>query len=303
MRFIRRGGGAWMIVALAVIHAGCTPGSGSYDEQKDTHFLQGKRRQQNMDYRGAIESFEKALEVNPKSSSAHFEMGLLYAEEMNKDVLETNQRDLHHATAIYHFEKFLALNPQSPLADRVQQQITACKLELAKTVSFTLLSSAVQKELERLNATNAVLRQYTEQLRLQLAQQAHGFSNHYAALRSQYLAAVNAAANPTGTAMSDRTAEIQDVAPREAVSPRVESRPERVPDRSAASSHPPPSGPRGSAPVRPSNSHVVRSGETLASIARQHKVALSALLAANPGIEPRRMRVGQTVRIPASENR
>ena len=34
-----------------------------------------------MDYKGAIESFSKALEVNPRSAKAHFELGWLYEEK------------------------------------------------------------------------------------------------------------------------------------------------------------------------------------------------------------------------------
>jgi LysM repeat protein len=278
-------------------------GRNHYDEQKDTHFLQGKRRQQSMDYRGAVEAFEKAIEANPKSASAHFELGLLFAEELNKDVIESDKRDLHHATAIYHLEKFLEISPQSPLADRVQQQITACKLELAKTVSFTLLSSAVHKELERLNATNAVLRQQTEQLKLRVAQQAHVFSNQFATLHSQYLVALSAATNRTETASSDASAQFVDRVTERSGSSGNDLKQTRPSDRhnSSRSAAAPL---RNSAVVLPSsNNHIVRPGDTLASIARTHKLTLNALTAANPGVEPRRLRVGQTLRIPASSSR
>jgi LysM repeat protein len=45
--------------------------------------------------------------------------------------------------------------------------------------------------------------------------------------------------------------------------------------------------------------HTVQAGETLAAIARKYGVRLNSLLSANPGIEPRHMRVGQTLNIPA----
>ncbi len=46
--------------------------------------------------------------------------------------------------------------------------------------------------------------------------------------------------------------------------------------------------------------HTVAARETLAAIARNYKVSLSALLAANPGLNPKKLRVGQTVNLPSS---
>lgn len=45
--------------------------------------------------------------------------------------------------------------------------------------------------------------------------------------------------------------------------------------------------------------HRVRAGETLSSIARRYGITLNALRAANPGVDPRRLLVGQRIRIPA----
>jgi D-alanyl-D-alanine carboxypeptidase/D-alanyl-D-alanine-endopeptidase (penicillin-binding protein 4) len=44
--------------------------------------------------------------------------------------------------------------------------------------------------------------------------------------------------------------------------------------------------------------HVVRPGETLSGIAQRYGTTVEALLAANPGIEPRRIRPGQEIRLP-----
>ncbi|MBI3191727.1 MAG: hypothetical protein HYZ36_03600, partial [Pedosphaera parvula] len=72
-----------MIVLLlaGLCFSGCIPrGNGPLDEQKDPYFLKGKNRANSMDYQGAIEAFEKALEANPRSASAHKELGMLYYE-------------------------------------------------------------------------------------------------------------------------------------------------------------------------------------------------------------------------------
>ena len=44
--------------------------------------------------------------------------------------------------------------------------------------------------------------------------------------------------------------------------------------------------------------HVVQPGETLTSIARKHGVKLDALINANPGIDPRKVRVGKVLNVP-----
>jgi membrane-bound lytic murein transglycosylase D len=47
-------------------------------------------------------------------------------------------------------------------------------------------------------------------------------------------------------------------------------------------------------------SHVVRRGETLGEIAERYRVSLSFIRAANPGVRPRRLRIGQRLTIPIS---
>jgi LysM repeat protein len=53
-----------------------------------------------------------------------------------------------------------------------------------------------------------------------------------------------------------------------------------------------------SLPVVKSLTHIVAAGETLAAIARKSRVNLNALLAANPGLNPRKLRVGQVINLP-----
>ena len=40
--------------------------------------------------------------------------------------------------------------------------------------------------------------------------------------------------------------------------------------------------------------------ETLAAIARKYGISLNSLVAANPGLNPKKMRVGQTLNLPPS---
>ena len=106
MRFVPKLFCGIAALALCLAAGGCLPSSSNpLDEQREPHFLTGKSRVNSMDYEGAVEAFEKALEVNPHSASAHFELGLLY---------ENNEQDF--AAAIYHFDRFLKLRPNSEYA-------------------------------------------------------------------------------------------------------------------------------------------------------------------------------------------
>lgn len=140
-----------ILLLLGLVLAGCRPGpSGASDEQKDPYYLAGKNRLQELDYGGAIEMFEKALDVNPRSASAHFELGVLY-----------EQRQGDYAAALYHYQKAVNLRADMLSADLARQRIQECKRELAKSVVQPISMENMQRELDTLRAEN-------QQLKLQL---------------------------------------------------------------------------------------------------------------------------------------
>ena len=146
-----------MLLCLAL--AGCRPGAaGASDEQKDPYYLAGKNRLQELDYPGAIEMFEKALDVNPRSASAHFELGVLY-----------EQRQGDYAAALYHYQKAVTLRADMLSADLARQRIQECKRELAKSVVQPISMENMQRELDALRAENQQLK-----LQLQSAQNSSG---------------------------------------------------------------------------------------------------------------------------------
>src|SRR6266705_2979766 len=149
MVFLLRLTSGALLLALGLGLCGCLPsGHGQVDEEKEPHFLDAKRRLTALDYQGALEGFEKALEANPRSALAHFEAGLLY---------ERHKQD--HAAAIYHFERFLELRPGSGYAEVVRLHILACKQELAKTVSLGPVTQSLQREFEPLAQQNKILQE------------------------------------------------------------------------------------------------------------------------------------------------
>src|SRR3974377_2434209 len=127
-----------LLLLTGAAFCGCLPTApNASDEEREPHFLAGKRHVSQMDYRGAIECFERALEVNPQSAAAHFELGCLY-----------EQKEADPAAAIYHYEHYLKLRANAENGEIVKQQITACKQELARTVSLGPITERQQREFE-----------------------------------------------------------------------------------------------------------------------------------------------------------
>lgn len=141
------------LLLVSLVLSGCLP-SAPKDEEKEPYFLAGKSRVNTMDFKGAIESFQKAVEVNPKSASAHFELGWLY-----------DEKEPDPAAAIYHYQRFLVLAPNSAKEDLVKTRIVACKQQLAQTISLGLVSERQQREIEQLVAENKRLHDENEKWR------------------------------------------------------------------------------------------------------------------------------------------
>src|SRR5512134_2073453 len=92
-----------LLLLGGLLLSGCDQtGHGQLAEEKEAFFVAGKNRVNAMDYKGAIESFEKALEINPKSAAAHFELGILF-----------DQKEADPATAIYHYQHYLKFRPNA----------------------------------------------------------------------------------------------------------------------------------------------------------------------------------------------
>ncbi|MCX8091314.1 MAG: LysM peptidoglycan-binding domain-containing protein [Verrucomicrobiae bacterium] len=260
-------GARWMLkLALCMALAGCyQPGAGTTDEEKEPYFQAGRARVNALDYKGAIAAFERALEANPRSAAAHFELGWLYADKVPDP-----------AAAIFHYERYLKLRPNAENADTVRQHILRLKQELAKAVLPLPASPGVQRELEHLADENRRLREELGRWREWYAQQ-------------------SARTAPTPARPAPESA------------PPTQSSPAPITSSPAAPAPASPTRPE-PAPARPSlpapesrpamRLHKVQPGETPASIARRYGVSVEALLAANPGLNPRRMQIGQTLNVP-----
>lgn len=68
---------------------------------------------------------------------------------------------------------------------------------------------------------------------------------------------------------------------------------------SPASVPPPNRAPATAAPVAAAKEYQVLKGDTLERIARRQSVSVAALVQANPGLDPRKLRIGLVLRLPA----
>src|SRR5687767_14123564 len=240
---------------LCLLLAGCRVGSQAHsDEQKDPYYLAGKNRLQERDYPQAIEMFEKALDVNPRSASAHFELGVLYDQQAND-----------YPAALYHYQRAITINSNFVSADLARQRIQGCKRELAKSVVQLPTMEALQKEVDVLRSENT-----------QLKQNLLTWQNYYANQGITLSNLVQAPTNPPQRATQTL------VTARNEVSPNL---PRGNPGRS-------------NPPSISTRTHIIAPGDTPASIARKYNVKLSALQAANPTMDARRLRPGQKLVVP-----
>jgi len=165
-----------------------------------------------------------------------------------------------YAIAVYHYNKFLQLRPKSEKAEIVRQHIIACKTELAKPVALAGGTQSVLREIELLKVENAQL-------------------------KSQLEAWVAYATNRAGAVMPPAAPTNRTIAVMAGAGPAA-----RNPGAGSATLAPP-AAPR---------SHKVQSNETPERIARKYGISTKALLDANPGVDARRLKIGQVLNLPAS---
>jgi tetratricopeptide (TPR) repeat protein len=231
------------VLALALGFCTGCPAPGATDDQKNPYFISGREKVRHADYAGAIQAFNKAVEVNPRSSPAHYALGCLYEE-----------RGADPAAAIFHYERYLKLSPAAENAPMIRERINTCKLELAKSSFLTLGGQPVQREKEIKAEIDRLLAENT-QLRHQLSTLGH-------------VVRPPTATNPPG--------------PVKIVPPAATNR--------VATPAP---------PAAAARTHKIASGDTPANLARKYGVKVESLMAANPGLDPKKLKIGQSLNIPA----
>ena len=285
---------------LGVCLSGCSPFLDSDSDEKNPLIGDGLAKRAAYNYQGAIDSFAKALEGNPRLARPHWELGLLYSQNVPDP-----------AAAIYHFEKLLKLRPDWRQADTARQFINVAKIELAKSAPLGPQTPHMQQQLDRLTAQ--LHETADENNRLRLQSQSLG-------VQVQQLAVEN-------TQLKDKLRVLQTPVP---MPPPTVAQPAAAPATTARSPTPPPAtaplpaatsntvalppapGPAVSrlsaptnapptanppAPAKP-RTHTVQSGERLSLIAERYGLKVRDVVRVNPGLNPDRLKVGQVLKLP-----
>src|ERR1041384_6155097 len=273
-----------MVVLLSLAGSGCNPHAETQsDEQKDPYYLSGINRRRDLDYKGAIEAFEKALEINPRSASAHYELAIIF-DEHEKD----------YAAALYHYDRVVKLRPSGAYpADNANQRIAVCKQELAKSVSIAPMIQTMQSDMVKLQADLARATNENQQLRKQLeaAQQALAPRGNWAPTLSNLASQTNFGLRPSapGTRSNSPSAARVDLAANTRPGPSASGPADPATFSAGRTSE------RAASKMK---THTVVSGDNPAYIARKYSIKLNSLMAANPNLDARRLKVGQVLNIP-----
>jgi LysM repeat protein len=260
MRFFLRTIFFTAVLAIGFALAGCSPmGESSADDEKEPHFVLGKSRINSMDYAGARDAFEEALEVNPHSAAAHFQLACLYDNDKDKNISDP-------AAAIYHYQQFLQFDPKAENADWIRQRINKCKQLLAYDILQLPSSSAAQQQVEKLTEQNGQLQSQVDHLNDVIKQ----WNAYYA---SQLAKTNLPAQNNFGAQISSQT-------PDDISSQPINPTPQPTPK------------------ISKPRTYVVVRGDTFNSIARKFSISVFALQTANPGVTPKKLRAHSVLNLP-----
>jgi len=276
MSFFGRWHSILLPAALLAVAVGCSPMDQSpMDEEKEPHYVLGKSRVNAMNYTGAIDAFEESLEANPHSAMAHYQLAMLY---------ENQESD--PAAAIFHYQQYLKYDPKSENAEIIAQHIASCKQQLAADVLQLPSAPAAQQQLEKLTEENHRLHdQLTQWQNYYAAQQAAARTNPVVVPQATYVSP-GPATCPTPDDLTSQTSQATQTPQTTSTAATTST----TGQRHTTSTAPKP-------PAR--HTHVVAGGETLASIARKQGISLAALEAANPTVNPKKLKAGQVINLPA----
>lgn len=297
---------SWRVILLFVLCcllSGCLPVSDSpIDDEKDPNFIDARKLYNMMDWKGAVEAYERTIQANPRNATAHFELAVLYEQKM-KD----------YVAAAFHYQKHLELRPNSPYREIAKPRFEGCKMEIAKSVTYVVVNNEIHRDMIKLTNELGIAKKENEALRGIIATRPMVVTQWMKlTVTNNFTNYIRVAAVQQNAGFVEQPRAVQTNAfVRTNTLPRTNTVPPRTTPLPPANTNatrrvtPPTSGPVTRADIRPQitqprvRAYTVRSGETMAEIARRFGVPLPKLQAANPAIQPRNLKAGQTVNIPA----
>ena len=272
------------------------------DDPSNPHYKAAQQDIDNNNPSGAVAEYESALAHDPKLADAHYKMGLIYGDKLNDPV-----------GAIYHFERFLALAPSSEKAAEVKGLID----KEGQAFAASLPNSTAQNsdETARLQNENTALKKQVDDASRTIAQLqtklSHGHHHGQLAMQTPPPAqgpdASMIAAGPTPVIpVADTAAPVVDASTN--ATPAGPQRATAVDTNSPDVNTPPPTvaGTNGApaAPTGPSRSYTVVKGDRVDRIAKKmygagHVIeGRDKIMAGNPGLDPKKLKIGQVLVIP-----
>lgn len=282
-----RGGRALLLVLLAMaLWGGCSPDDFLVaDEDRERNFQRARDAERLGDFEAASEYYERALEKNSRAPAVHLGYASLCEGRLRR-----------YADAVYHYQRYLRLRPQDPKADDIRRRITSCTERLATSVPLVVRSETIARDLAAVRNENLSLRAQLTNLVITTVQASNEIQRLSVALWQ---------AQAQMQALVAAQSQSQSQSPGAGAGPGGTLGGAGGGGRgsggvSGAGAY----RPGGSRPSEVSSTavvryHRVRAGETMDRIARQYGVTLSALQRSNPRIEPRTMKAGIDLKIPA----